>query len=110
MAKLTKAQRRCIQSAIDSLDRALTFIERDRTAICITGEINSAVAHTGDGSPGHEYRAAAPYRTQDYTGRDDSAWSIDWVRTLTPIDKGIGSDLVSFYTARSTLQALLSES
>ena len=109
MAKLTKAQRNQIRSALASIDRLIAFIESDKIAICRTGAINADVPNRGDGSPekGGEYRAAEPFETKQYKGRDDSEWSIDWVRTLSPISKGIGSDLVAAYTARQTLSAIL---
>lgn len=107
MAKITRAQRRGLESALASVNRAIAYVEDPRVAVCRAGEINAAVPLTGDGSPGHEYRAGAPYRSQEYTGRDDSTRSIDWIKTLTPTDKGIGSNLVAIYTARDTLQALL---
>lgn len=95
MAKLTKAQRQAIESVLASVNRAIAFIENDRIAICTAREINAAVEHYGTGESGHTYRAASPYRSQDYKGRDDSEWSIDWIRELTPIAKGTGSDLIN---------------
>jgi hypothetical protein len=102
MAKLTIAQKRTLSSALQSLDRAIAFIESNRVAICVATEVNAATAQGPN-----EYRAKEPHRSQDYVGRDDSKWTIDWVNQLSPIDKGIGSDLVSIYTARSTLRNFL---
>ena len=102
MAKLTKLQRRTIENAVHSINRTIRMIESNAYAVCLTGEINSEVAQTGD-----EYRAAKPHRAQEYTGRDGSSWSINWIRQLQPIDKGIGSDLVGMYTARQTLETML---
>lgn len=107
MAKLTKAQRRDIEAALRSVNRAIEYIEQDRVAICIAATTNSAVDHTGDGSPGHEFRAGRPFERKHYKGREGMEWSIDRVRTLTPVNKGIGSDLVAVYTARDTLTAFL---
>ena len=102
MAKFTKAQKRQMQSALDSMDRAIAFIEQDRIAVCVKGRVNAEVHH----GPA-EYRAAAPSERQQYEGVEGRKWSIDWIETLQPIDKGIGSDLVSLYTARRTLAAIL---
>lgn len=107
MAKLTKAQRRDIEDALASVNRAIQFIESDRIAVCSVSDINAAVPHAGTGEPGHSYRAAAPYKSQAYKGRDDSEWTIDFIRELTPMSKGVGSNLVAVYTARQTLSRML---
>lgn len=108
-AKLTKALRREIDDALQSLNRAIAFIESDRIAICSKTDMNAAVSHTGTGEPGQSYRAAAPYMTKAYKGREDAEWTIDYIRELTPMSKGVGSDLVSIYTARQTLSRVLGE-
>ncbi len=102
MAKLTKLQRRQIENALASVDRAISFIEQERIAICSVREEN---IRTAQGL--NEYRAPVSHRSQRYEGRDNSVWSIDYVKTLSPIDKGIGSDLVSIYTAKRTLEDIL---
>lgn len=109
MAKLTRAQRQSAQTALSCLNRAWAFLAADGTAVCRTGEINGAVPYTGKGDPGTEFRAAESYRTQDYEGRDGSAWTIHWHRTLTPINKNMGSDLVALHDARRALRDLLGE-
>lgn len=109
MAKLTKVQRREIEGALRSVHAVIQFIESDHIAVCRAGRINAKVHHHGNGNPGsgHDYRAAQPFETVNYKGRDDAEWSIDYIRTLSPIDKGIGSDLVRLYTAQSTLAGFL---
>jgi hypothetical protein len=107
MGKLTKAQRRDLESIAASLDRFFRWIESDSIALCRAGKINDAAAHYGDGSPGHEFRAASPFETKHHKGRDDSEWQISWIRTLSPISKGVGSDLMAAYTARSIVNRML---
>jgi hypothetical protein len=102
MTKLTRAQRKELESALSCLERGLRFIESDTIALARTGKINAACSHTT------EYRASpATIQRQDYTGRDDDRWHIDWIPTLEPISKGIGSDLVALYDAKRTITRLL---
>lgn len=79
------------------------MLENERYQVCLAGEINADVQQTSG-----EFREAVPYRSQDYTGRDDETWTIEYVRTLQIIDKTFGSDLVGIYTAKQTLETLLS--
>ena len=109
MAKLTKAQRREIEGALRSVRAVIQFIESDRIEVCSAGKVNAEVRHygTGESGLGHVYRAAESFETVHYEGRGDAEWSIDWIRTLEPISKGTGSDLVRLYTAQTTLSDFL---
>lgn len=104
MAKLTKAQRAQIATALNAVDDLIKFIEREEIAFCRVSEINEKVAH----GP-LNYRARASHRSQHHTGRDGSEWDIDYIKELTPMDKGIGSPLVSRYTIKKSLERLLEE-
>lgn len=104
MAKLTKAQRRQIEGALESITKALAFINSDRIELCRVSEINAQCAQGPN-----DYRACVLNRSQTYRGNDGESWSIDYVRELSPIDKGVGSDLVRLYTAQDLLRDLLKE-
>jgi hypothetical protein len=101
MAKLTKVQRRDIANALSAVERAIGFIERPQTEVCFKSRINSQVPQ------GSEFRNGNVIETKHYTGREGATWSIDFVTTLEPVSKGIGSDLVAIYDARHSLQRML---
>lgn len=107
MTKLTRAQRSTIAGAIRDIEAALAFLAQERIALCYAGTINSAVPHHGDGGEGSTYRAARPFERKEYTGRDNSKWSIEFVRELTPVSKFHESDLVRIEAARRALAAML---
>jgi hypothetical protein len=44
-----------------------------------------------------------------YEGRDGAKWTIEYVRQLTPISKGVGSPLVQLDTAIRGLESMLQE-
>lgn len=104
MAKLTKAQRQAIQSALNATNALIAYIERKDIAFCNVTEINAKVPQGPN-----EYRALEPHRSQHYTGRDNYEWDIDYINQLTPMDKGIGSPLVQRYDIKKTLERLLEE-
>lgn len=102
MAKLTKKQREEIQSALASLARLNQFIDRQEIAFCRVTEINEQVAQGPN-----DYRARESHRSQHYSGRDGSEWDIHFIKELTPMDKGIGSDLVNRFTVGAILERFL---
>lgn len=104
MAKLTKAQKLQIQSALSAVNDLIKFIEREDIAFCHVKEINEQVAQGPN-----DYRARESHRSQHYIGRDNYEWDINFVRDLSPMEKGIGSPLVSRYTIKKSLERLLEE-
>lgn len=102
MAKLTKAQKQEIEMAISAMERMLNFINRPEIAFCRVSEVNEKVAH----GP-LDYRARDSHRTQHYVGRDNYEWDINYIKEMTPMDKGIGSDLVAGYTTKKILERFL---
>jgi hypothetical protein len=104
MAKLTKKQKQKLEMALSAIDRLINFIDSDRIAFCHVEEINQKVAQGPN-----DFRARDSHRSQHYVGRDNYEWDIDYIKQLKIMDKGIGSDLVSRYTARKILQDLLNE-
>lgn len=102
MGKLTKSQRKELEMVLSALDRLNLFIDNPAIAFCRVSEINQKVAQ----GP-FEYRARDSHRTQHYIGRDNAEWDIDYVNQITPMDKGIGSDLVSRFTARKSLERFI---
>lgn len=103
MAKLTRSQRAAIASVLYHAKAAHSFIHGERIAVCRRDRINQLVRQSAD-----EFRAPGVTRV-DHVGRDDSKWSIDYVDTLTPISKGIGSPLVQLDTAIRGLESMLQE-
>lgn len=104
MAKLTKAQRAQIMTALNAVDDLIKYIESESIAFCHVKEINTKVSQGPN-----DYRARDSHRSQHYIGRDGAEWDIDYVKDLTPMDKGIGSSLVNRYTIKKALEGLLSE-
>lgn len=102
MAKLTKAQKREIETALISLNRLIAFIENPAIEICRSKSVNIETDH----GP-MDFRANAPHETKHFNGRDGVEWDITYIKELTPIDKGIGSDLVARYDVRQALVRLL---
>ena len=102
MAKLTKAQRQQIETALNATNALIAYIERGDVAFCRVTELNQKVQQ----GP-MEYRALSSHRTQHYTGHDGLEWDIDYIKELTPMDKGIGSPLVQRYDIKRTLERLL---
>jgi hypothetical protein len=104
MAKLTKTQRQSIQSALNATNALIAYIERDNIAFCNVKELNIKVEQGPN-----DYRARDSHRSQHYIGRDNYEWDIDYVKELTPMDKGIGSPLVQRYDIKRSLEQLLEE-
>lgn len=104
MAKLTKSQRRSIEEALNATNILIAFLERQDVAICREWELNIKVEQGPD-----DYRAKNSHRSQHYVGRDNSEWDIDYVKELSPMDKGVGSPLVSRYDIKKNLERLLEE-
>jgi len=104
MAKLTKVQRNTLSSTLADIDRALTFINSDQIALCAVSEINAQVPKGPK-----DFRSGEIVRSKDYEHRDpnEPGWTIDFVHELTPLSKGVGSDLVALYTAKQRLTTLL---
>jgi hypothetical protein len=101
MGKLTRKQRAEIEGALAALNRLIRLIESDRIAFCNVGTINALVPQ------GIEFRNGRIIETKEYKGRDDKPYKIDFVQTLYPMDKGIGSDLVARYDVKRALERLL---
>lgn len=101
MAKLTRAQRADIEGAMTALNRLIRAIEAENVAFCHKGLINNKVQQNRD------FRNGIIVKSKDYKGRDGSEWTIDFVETLTPMDKGLGSDLVARYDVKKYLERLL---
>ena len=97
MAALTRAQVRALQSMRADLAAARDYLMRGTTMIGHAGTINAAVPQ------GEEYRQARPFERKHYVGRDGSEWDIDFIRTVQPVAKEGGSDLVRLF---STIRAL----
>lgn len=104
MAKLTKAQKAQIQTALHATNLLIGFIERGDIAFCSVKEINEQVAQ----GP-LDYRARDSHRSQHYEGRDGTEWDINYIKEMTPMDKGAGSLLVQRYTIKQALEKLLEE-
>lgn len=102
MAKLTKKQKIELDRLVQTVERLERFIMSDRIAICVDAEINSKVP-VGP----MEYRNGRVTRSQEYTGTNDTKWTIDFERYLTPIDKGIGSDLVALYNVKKGINRFI---
>lgn len=103
MAKLTKAQKQELQSILNGLVAVRSYVLKPSTVIAHAGTINAKVEQ------GSEFRAAKPFETKDYVGRDDSRWSIDFIRTLEPVEKEIGSPMASLAPSIAALQRFLEE-
>jgi len=102
MAKLTKRQQREIRDAINSLERLMDFINDSRIEVCRRGRINEDVP------PGpQDFRQCSVEESKDYTGADGAEWTINFVATLDPMEKGIGSDLVAMHTTHKILRNFL---
>lgn len=104
MAKLTKAQKQQIQSALNATNALIAYIERDNIAFCHVKEINQDVAQGPN-----DFRAKDSHRSQHYIGRDNYEWDIHYVKEISPMDKGIGSPLIQRYDIKRTLERLLEE-
>lgn len=104
MAKLTKAQKLQIQTALDACNALIAYIESENIAFCHVKEINEQVKQGPN-----DYRARESHRSQHYVGRDNHEWDINFIRDLSPMDKGIGSPLVQRYTIKKSLERLLEE-
>lgn len=102
MAKLTKAQKNEIQVALNAVNRLIAFIEKPSVAFCNVKSVNIKTAQSS-----LDYRARDAHETKHYKGVDDREWDIDLVKELTPMDKGIGSDLVARYDIKKTLERFL---
>lgn len=102
MAKLTKAQRQEIEMALSAVETMLNFINRPEIAFCRVTEINEQVSQ----GP-LNYRARDSHRTQHYVGREGAEWDISYIKEMTPMDKGIGSDLVAGWTTKKILERFL---
>lgn len=102
MAKLTKAQRQEIEMALSALDRLITFVNRPEIAFCRVTEYNEKVPQ----GP-LEFRARDSHRTQHYVGKEGAEWDIAYVKSMTEMDKGIGSDLVASHTTKKILERFL---
>lgn len=104
MAKLTKAQRLQIETALNACNTLIAYIESEHIAFCHVKELNENVPHGPN-----DYRARESHRSQHYVGRDNYEWDVNFIRELSPMDKGIGSPLVSRYTIKKSLERLLEE-
>lgn len=104
MAKLTKAQRQSIQTALNATNALIAYIEREDVAFCHARELNIDVRQ----GP-LDYRARESHRSQHYVGRENYEWDIHYVKEMTPMDKGIGSPLVQRYSIKKSLERLLEE-
>lgn len=102
MAKLTKAQRNELQVALNAVNRLIAYIESPSIAFCNVKSIN---IKTPQGPL--DYRARDAHETKHYIGKDNYEWDVAFVKELTPMDKGIGSDLVARYTIKKTLERFL---
>ena len=80
MAKLTRQQTRELLGVVSSLDRALRYVVRDRTAIC--------------------YRDTMATTTLHYSRADGSAH-------LVEVEKEIGSDMTGLRTGLDSLKKFL---
>lgn len=104
MAKLTKAQRLQIETALNATNALIAYIESESIVFCHVKEINEKVAQGPN-----DYRARESHRSQHYEGRDGTEWDINYIKDLSPMDKGIGSPLVQRYTIKKSLERLLAE-
>lgn len=104
MAKLTKAQRAAIGSAIRSIQAAIDDIMRPSVAICHKSRVNVECVHTHE-----EYRKPASSAVREhFRGRDGTTWSIDYVETLEETAKH-SRHFVQAFDAVRTLNAFLDE-
>lgn len=104
MAKLTRKQRQHIEAALAAVNRLNAFIESERIVVCRLQSVNVETAHGPN-----DFRARDIHETKRYIGRDGTEWDISYIKEMSPIDKGIGSDLVARYDIKKSLERLLEE-
>lgn len=102
MAKLTKAQRTKILAALNAIRALNNCIASKGVAFCHVTTINKDVPQN------RSFRNGEIVETKTYENGEQK-WSIDFITELTPMEKDIGSALVSRFTAEKILTDLLAE-